>query len=563
MSEQTNDYKIEFKDGYSLIIDATENYVSFQFNNKDDKPIKTLQSKGDPTSLTPRSAIGSEIKRHLKDKLLSDEGNILKYEETMIEISSMVDEILVAKNEAHQMKGKAELEIEEDRIEEGARSLEEMEVPPLVWIANLIDWYTAGERMNILYAFITYCSQIILDTPISVIGIGETNSGKTHIEEVALSLLPQQYVLEVKTLSEPALYAYSKINPYYFDQMIINIGDMGGTKDHEEAEKFKNAIKELQTDGKIKRIIQVKDDSGNWTPQEFVLLGFPCLTYTTVPGYDFDGQELSRSVMFEPRNDNNKAVSIFTSLNDIESGPTAKNIQERRDKIPLIQNMVLSLKHRVKDVKIWNPYNSFMDKFLGESKYFKRDIKKYTGILKVITALNGYNRKQINDTILTTKEDIYFFLDLLSSYQEAIVTNLSPPAVNVLNELRNHAEEWELYDDGITVNDFEHDCNKLDFAKSSLRRYFSELNSAGLIKVVDREGQSNVYVLLLDDYSEFKGEIELDEVDLKMLKYNFDIDKLDESDTSYISPEYKLESVKEPVWNDYLPENQSIGDNIT
>lgn len=563
-----DDYKIEFKDKYYLLIDATEKYITLQFYNKKDKPTRKLEIIGDPTSISERSNVGSEIKRHLKDKNLSDEGIKVEFEETMLEIATMADEILVAKNEAHQIDGKLKSELEEDRINEGIKALEEMEVPPLIWIANMIDWYTAGERINILYAFITCCSQVILDNPISLIGIGETNSGKTHVVEVALLLLPQEYVFTIKTLTQAALFGYYETDPYFFAHKIVYIGDMGGVKDHEEAEFFKNSIKEMQTDGKIIRGIRVPNPDGQgWITVNYKLYGYPCLTYTTVPGYSFDGQELSRSVMFEPRSDNNLAVSIFTHLNDSKNSPTYSNIQKRRENIPLIQNMILALRKRMEDIEIYNPYNSFINNFLGESKYFKRDVKKYTGILKVITALNGYNREQINNTIFTTKKDIDFFLDLLSGYQEAIVTNLSPGAINVLDELRLHSdgeEDWDLFESGLTINDFIFK-SKLGFAKPSVRRYFSELNNAGLVKVVDKDGQSNVYALLPDDYSSFKGDIEMDQADLKMLKYNYGIKDLSkyESDSLYTSPNDILESEEQPYWNDYLPENGYIDNSNT
>lgn len=550
------DYKIEFKDEYILIIDATETKVMYQFMTPDNKKARSFTDKRDPLEITTRTTIGTEIKKHIKDDELSELGMNRLFEKTIMDISSMVEEIIVNKKEAHELKGKAELAVKEDQIEDGLKILEEMD-NPLIWIADTIDWLTAGERINILYTFITYCSQIILETPISVIGIGEPNSGKTHVEDVALLLLPQEYVFIIKTATMAVIYYYSDIDPYFFDGKIICIGDMGGSKDHEEAQEFKDIIKELQTDGYVHRQKMVKDpETGEHVPKSYELYGHPCLTYTTIPGYEFDGQELSRSVMFEPRNDNDLAVSIFKQLNRQKDSPTSRNIEKRKDNIPIIRNMIMALKKRMDGIDIYNPYNSFINKFLGESKYFKRDVDKYDGILRIITALNGYNREQLNDTIFTTKNDISFFLDLLSDYQEAIVTNLSPGATHVLNELREHEEEWDLYEQGITVNDYL-GSSSIGLAKNSVQRYFGELNSSSLIKVVDKSGNSNVYVLLPESFNKFKDEIELDVNDLKMLEYNYGITDLSkfESETSCTSPRDKLPGEKEPFWNDHLPKN--------
>jgi hypothetical protein len=64
---------------------------------------------------------------------------------------------------------------------EGYDIIDEMK-HPLICISWMIDWCTAGERLNILYAWLAYSSQVILKNPISVIGIGDGGSGKTHIQ---------------------------------------------------------------------------------------------------------------------------------------------------------------------------------------------------------------------------------------------------------------------------------------------------------------------------------------------------------------------------------------------
>lgn len=458
--------------------------------------------------------------------------------------------------EKQQAEQEAQLEMEMI-ASKGEEALEQSE-HPLLWVANSINWYTAGERLNILYAWITYCSQIILDNPISVIGIGEAGSGKSHILETAQEMLPQEYVLRMKSATMAATYAMAEKDSYFFDKKIVYIGDMGGAADHEEAEQFKNLIKELQTDGEVKRVKMVKGDDGEQEPKTFELYGYPCLTYTNVPGHDFDGQELSRSVMLSPRSDNDKAVSVMKHLYSMKSGPSHENIQYFRNRIPVIRDMVIALRQRMQHTEIINPYHEFIDTFLGSSKFFKRDVDKYNGILRVITAINGFNRELVNGVLFTTAEDIKLFLELLERYHESITANLSPNAADIIREMRENADKWGLYEEeGFTVNDYMAFSN-YQIAKRSFQQYFSELNANNMVKVVGKEGRQSLYQLADTSFHTDSIEIKMSAFDQKMLEYNYgiDCDKLRNLGGTHTPG--KISDVHDaPIWDDLLPENLS------
>ena len=448
-------------------------------------------------------------------------------------------------------------------ISDGYQIIDEMK-HPLLCVAWIIDWLTAGEKSNILYSWLAYTSQVVLRNPISVIGIGEGGAGKTHIQDVALSLIPEQFIVTIKSMTDAALYGYCDTNPYYFDGKIVNIGDMGGKNDHIEAQNFKNAMKEMQSEGYMARNKQVPKPDGGYENRIYELFGYPCLSYTNVPGFEFEDQEKSRSIFYQPRVDNDEAVMIFKTLSRMKGTPTTKLLEEKRAKVNDIKKMVLALRNRMDKVNIYNPYNQFIRDFLGSSKYFKRDVDKYDGILRVITAVNGYRRPLVNDTLLTTKEDISIFIDILGRYHKSITSNLTPGAVEVLQDLYDHADEWDLYEslkedgspNGITIGDYQHRATT-KFGKSTLGNYFRELNAEGLVKTTGKEGQSNLYILVGTNVSVDKDEIELSESDKKMLEFNFGVEAYDVL-SSYTSPvNIFMEQPSEPYWNDMLPENKS------
>ena len=132
------------------------------------------------------------------------------------------------------------------------------------------------------------------------------------------------------------------------------------------------------------------------------------------------------------------------------------------------------------------------------------DFDKFNGILKTITALNYYNHEVYEvdgkKVILTNIADVQEFMSLLKPYKESISANLSPKAVEVLNDIRNNIEDWrmkkdrEVLDMGITTNEY-FSLQNLGLSKASVRKYMYELADKGFIQVTTRSGRANVYDL--------------------------------------------------------------------
>jgi hypothetical protein len=511
------------------------------------QPMRSLKTKVDTARIEKLQALD---KKYFKSKM---DDALMALQDQWFEWLDGAEE----RAEKERLDREAEEHEELVRIaDEGFEFLEETD-NPLLWIATEIDWITAGERLNILYTFIAFCSQVVLKNPISVIAIGEGGSGKTHIIEAALELMPNEYTRTMKSSTMAAVYAMSEKDPYFFDGKIINMGDMGGQSDHEEAEEFKNIMKEMQTEGYVSRTKMVKGDDGEQTPKEFKLYGKPCICYTNVPGHEFDDQEMSRSIMLTPRMDNDIAVHWFKQLNRQINTPTSVNIQKHKDNLKMIPNVVHALRMRMDGVSIYNPYASFILNYLNNSKYLKRDVDKFDGILRIITAINGFKRdlfitESEHQVLFTTKDDIMIFLDLLSRYHESITKNLSPAAADLLAQLRDKAEEWDLYENGMTVNDYIFRSGT-SLAKRSLQNYFSELNTMGLIKAIDKEGRSNVYALLDTGSGIDKNDICLSDMDKKVLQYNYGLITLPENMTPMYIPGSILHDANETFWNGFLP----------
>ena len=449
---------------------------------------KQIKDMVDPNSFYSPEGLKHTIDKEILPTLQNN------YQTIMIANQEMVNEELRDKQTSLKQKI--------DSAEEKLKSLDD----PLLWIGSIIEWLTAGERNNILLCFLAYCSQVILKNPISVIALGEAGSGKSHIEEVAMSLIPNEFIVNEKNITQAALFRRAEESEYFYDGKIVNYGDMGGSNDQDFMEESKNIMKELQSEGFVSKPVATKVD-GAWETRELNLIGKPCLTYTTVPNYQFDEQELSRSILITPRIDNKKEFNARNRALEFR-GKSYDYMVKMLKEAEHIQYMIYLLRDLMKEIKIINPYLDVINDFLNNSEYYKRDFPKYNNLLKVITAFNYYH-KVVHDKENGTKvlyvsaEDVQLFLSLLTKYELSISENLSLHATDIIKELMELEKQQPLGDDGQptldanatwTINDFMENT-KLNLTKRSIQNYFKELNSGGFVRIVERKGNAYVYEL--------------------------------------------------------------------
>ena len=349
-----------------------------------------------------------------------------------------------------------------------------------------------------------YAGQVILKNPVSVICLGEASSGKSHIQETALRLIPKKFIVNEKKITEAALFNRAKKDRYFYDGKIVNYGDMGGANDHEFMEESKNLMKELQSDGFLNKPLNIPDGEGGWEVKDLKLEGRPCLTYTTVPNHNFDEQEMSRSIFITPRMDNKEIFNRRNRLLEFKHGRSYNTLKKYENEAELVPYMLLHLKEVFKDIAIIKPYVYFVIDFLKNSAFYKRDFNKFNGILKTMTALNYYNH-EVHDVdgkkvILTNIADVQQFMSLLNPYKESISANLAPKAVDVLNDIRNNIDEWKMQKErvmpgmGITTSEY-FQLQNLELSLDSVRKYMYALKNQGFLQITERFNNFNIYDL--------------------------------------------------------------------
>lgn len=513
----------KFDNGYKIRMSLTDSPHLFRYQFYDEEGDLT----GDIVSGLPTQA--------------TDGSNFIKLIKNCIEGPVATKELLKIKKELNKIISALQGEKEKKYIDEQQKQaleirkkshvakkfMEDLE-NPLLYVGSVVDWLTAGERINTLICFCAGCSQIILQEPISVIGYGEASSGKTFIQQTAASLLPSEFIIHEKHVSPAALFNRASLDTKFYDGKIVCYGDMGGQNDRENMQEALDLMKELQTDGFLQKPVSVKQADGKWGVEDLKLEGRPAVWYTTVPT-DIDGQEESRAILYSPRTDNREIFNKRNRLLTLNYGKTHSKFTEIQQRTQIIQHMVLHLREVMKEYIVIDPYYDIISDLLKNSKFYKRDAFKYMALLDAITAINFYHNAKITldnkqKAVVTSKNDVQLLLSLIEPYRFSISENVKPKSREVYEIIRDNIDDWKLlkgaddfgYDSsgflvGITIRDF-FEKTDTQIPYNSLRTYFNDLRDAGLLKVVGSENKANQYDIVDYDFNTGLHELNYDSI---------------------------------------------------
>lgn len=499
MSDFDFEKGVALPNGESVKVISNNHLYNYTFKDADGYIVEFYENQKKPIALNRQSNLGRALFEKVNDDV--EQFNALK--KVLQTFTDMYHQVAQKILEEKEQQEREEYQKKVEKAMNGYNNINDF----LIWLGCKLEWLTAGERVNILIAFLTFCSQVILRNPISLIGLGEGSSGKNHVSDIALLLIPDEYVIYEKNPTIASMFRRSEDDPYFYDGKIVVYGDMGEDNDQEEVKNTKGILKSLQTDGYLNKPVTTKID-GEFTVINLELIGTPCLHYQTVPNYDFDDQELSRSILYTPRMDNRYEFNLMSTYLEFKGGKSYEEHIKTHDyleeNIPFV---VEGLREKFTDVIIVNPYFDVIIDFVGDNEYYKRDLNKYNSVLKVITAFNSHDREihEINGQkiMFTNKYDVALFITLFEQYNESIQANLSLKAVEILNDFKANIDDWcyrENKDDtlefdlGITTQRYRQVGN-VKLSKRSVQRYFKELNDKGYIEVVGNINRSNIYNL--------------------------------------------------------------------
>lgn len=249
-----------------------------------------------------------------------------------------------------------------------------------------------GEENNRLLLYLIFTSRLT-SNPLHAVIHGKSGEGKTHLQETVASLIATEYLVELTSLTENALYYFDKDE---LNNKVITIEDMDG------AEKALFPIRELQSKRQLTKTYTQRDSKGNMRTVSHVVEGKVVFSGCTNKESLFEDNS-NRSISLHVDSSQEQDNRILKYHQDRYSG---KNNSEEEQQIRILfQNCQRVLK----PVPVLNPYASeiVLPDFILKPR---RTMAIVLSLIETITLYHQYQRKvkKVNGVphIVSTKQDV-------------------------------------------------------------------------------------------------------------------------------------------------------------
>jgi len=353
---------------------------------------------------------------------------------------------------------------------------------PLQFISHVTQGLGVGLTIEVLKAFFGYFQTYIGFKGTNVIAVGSQTSGKSHILETALSLIPEERVH--KGITSPG-YFFRKYNHQDLTGHIFYLGDLGGENDNQNTIEMRDILKQLSTDGYINRgIVDDEDPTDQW------VMGYPCLSYTTAHEDMINSQERSRSMIITPPDVDPYRLMTYKSVMR-SPGDYHKTIEQIHADQESVKGLVYYTKEHKSEFDSFDPYMYNIVDFLGDMEDFNRKIDEFDGILTLCCELNKC--KVIKRTVINEDYDkvekpllIASKQDVLNAFSIFDTTNgLLPTESALINGLIRNFKPYKLEEPPVNMDkDYESkvkenlgvniDTKEINWRAESQNSFFTE-----------------------------------------------------------------------------------------
>lgn len=323
-----------------------------------------------------------------------------------------------------------------------------------------------GEAKNRLIMWTVFTSRL-METPLHIICLGASGTGKTYLQERISELIPKQHKVSFTASTENALYYVGKTD---LKNKLILIEDMDG------ANSVLYVLRELQSKGYVSKIVPMKDSKGNMKTILLEVEGPICLSGTTTKERIYE-DNANRCLLIYLDNSEAQQQAIMQYQRLLSAGKINK--AEEEGSKTLLQDMQLMFKR----ITIINPY---ADKLIIPESVFKllRTNAHYLQFIEAITFIHQYQREvkkdeQGNPFIETTLEDIALANELLKEVLLAKSDELTKACRDFLETLK-----------GLLTKEKKQSFFRSDVRSwtrinpDNLRYYLSQLNKYGYTRIV-------------------------------------------------------------------------------
>ncbi|WP_162946177.1 CHC2 zinc finger domain-containing protein [Chitinophaga barathri] len=348
-----------------------------------------------------------------------------------------------------------------------------------------------GEEMNRLIAYLVYSSRRQA-TPLHVMFLGASGSGKTYLQEKVSELIPAEEKIEITQVTENAFYYFRQDE---LKHKLLLIEDLDG------AESALYPLRELQSKKRISKTVTIKDTKGNLKTITVVVEGPVSVSGCTTREKLYE-DNANRCLLLYVDGSAEQDGRIMAYQTKLSAG------QVDHGKEQAIKSLLRSVQQVLQPVRVVNPYAQHITL---PSEIFKprRTMTLLLAFIEAVTFYHQYQRAQKKDGsgqpyIETTPADITAAFHLLKEVLFSKGDELAKATRNFLEQLKALlAVEGK---DSFTAREIR---QQLRIAPATLKRYLSELERYGYLKGSGNRYRHYEYTIArADEYEVLKSSID-------------------------------------------------------
>ena len=313
-----------------------------------------------------------------------------------------------------------------------------------------------GEEKSRIVLFVI-ASAYKMNETLHVLIQGSSGSGKSHLMEAILSLMPPEDVIYFTRVTESSMYNYGS---YELQGKILAYEDWDGLE-----EKAEYAVRELISKGKITSSTSGKDEqSGTIKSHRHTVYG-PVTTFACTTHGKIYEDNMNRVFVIAVDETKEQTSRVINYQNDMDAGIINK--QEIREVRSFLQNFMRILK----PYEVINPYANKIN-LPPEADNLRRLNRLFKAFVKQITVLHQYQRSRASTgELITEKEDIAIAIDIMFDSIVLKVDELDGSLRLFYEKLKGYIDK-KGKDYEFTQREIRHEFN---LSQSQVQRYIDAL----------------------------------------------------------------------------------------
>jgi hypothetical protein len=388
-----------------------------------------------------------------------------KVSEAMSELTSLLETYRVEQLEALKPKPQEQVKLTEAQRK---AALTYLKAPHLIERTkqSITQSGIIGEETNSLIAYLIYTSRK-RSTPLHLICLGASGTGKTWLQESVGALMPEEDKLEITTLSNNAFYYFGKDE---LKHKLLLIEDLDG------ADNVLYPLRELQTKRRISKTVTLKDNKGNLKTITLNVEGPVCVSGCTTKEQLYE-DNANRCILLYMDNSHEQDHRIMEYQRQLSAGHIDQEEQQAiKDQLKNVQRML-------QPVTVRNPFATYL-KLPDEVFKPRRTMLLLLLFVETITYYHQYQRTVQTDPhtreqyIESTVEDVEAAFTLLESTLLKKSDELNDACRSFFERLKQHLKAQNT--DSFASKEVR---TKFRVAPSSIQRYLFELERMGYVRI--------------------------------------------------------------------------------